>query len=45
MRPETETREEAFYCAYDAKRYLGWGDTYRVLSDEDVEALEEMWSA
>jgi hypothetical protein len=27
-RPATRGREEAHYCAADAKRYLGWRDTF-----------------
>jgi len=28
VRPETASRELAYYCAYDASRLLGWGDTF-----------------
>jgi hypothetical protein len=28
IRPATASRELAYYCAYDADRSLGWGDTF-----------------
>jgi hypothetical protein len=32
VRPATANRELAYYCNYCARRYLGWGDTYRELA-------------
>jgi hypothetical protein len=31
IRPATANRELAYYCDYDAKRSLGWGDSFHRL--------------
>jgi hypothetical protein len=36
IRPVTRNRPEVLhYCADHARRYLGWGDTYRRMTEED----------
>lgn len=35
IRPATRNRELALYCDYCAERYLGWGDTYRPLTEKE----------
>jgi hypothetical protein len=39
VRPATANRELAYYCDYDARLGLGWGDSYRTMTPEEQRGL------